>query len=87
MTTVVAIIAPGAMGAAVGKRLADHGVRVLTSLAGRSSASAARAAAAGMIAASDAEIAAADFVLSILPPGEALALAQHFAPVLAVSNT
>jgi 3-hydroxyisobutyrate dehydrogenase-like beta-hydroxyacid dehydrogenase len=74
------------MGAAVGKRLADRGAKVLTSLAGRSTASAARARDAGMIAASDGEIAAADFILSILPPGEALALAQHFAPVLAASN-
>ena len=86
MAVVVAIIAPGAMGAAVGKRLVDHGVRVLTSLAGRSAASTARARDAGMIAASDAEIAAADFILSILPPGQALALAQHFAPVLVASN-
>ena len=86
MTAVVAVIAPGAMGAAVGKRLADRGAKVLTSLAGRSTASAARARDAGMIAASDGEIAAADFILSILPPGEALALAQHFAPVLAASN-
>ena len=86
MTVAVAIIAPGAMGAGVGGRLSRNGVRVLTSLAGRSAASAARARDAGMIAASDSEIAAADFILSILPPGEALALAQHFAPVLAGSN-
>ena len=59
---------------------------VLTSLAGRSEATAARAAAAGMSAASDAEIAAADFVLSVLPPGDALALAQHFVPALSASN-
>jgi 3-hydroxyisobutyrate dehydrogenase-like beta-hydroxyacid dehydrogenase len=86
MAPVVAVIAAGAMGAAVGKRLADHGVTVLTSLAGRSTATAARAAAAGMTAASDAEIAASDFVLSILPPGDALALAQRFAPALRASN-
>jgi len=86
MAPVVAVIAAGAMGAAVGKRLADLGVTVLTSLAGRSEATAARAAAAGMSAASDAEIAAADFVLSILPPGDALALAQHFVPALSASN-
>jgi L-threonate 2-dehydrogenase len=86
MTIVVAVIAPGAMGAAVGKRLAEHGVKVLTSLTGRSAASVARARDAGMMAASDTEIAAADFVLSILPPGDALALAQHFAPVLAANN-
>lgn len=86
MAPVVAVIAAGAMGAAVGKRLTDHGVTVLTSLAGRSAATAARAAAAGMVPASDAEIAAADFVLSILPPGDALALAQRFAPALGASN-
>jgi L-threonate 2-dehydrogenase len=86
MTPVVAIIAPGAMGAGVGKRLTSYSVRVLTSLAGRSDATAARAREAGMVAASDEEIASADFVLSILPPGDALALARRFAPVLAASN-
>jgi 3-hydroxyisobutyrate dehydrogenase-like beta-hydroxyacid dehydrogenase len=86
MSVTVAIVAPGAMGAGIGRSLASCGVRVLTSLIGRSEASAARARAAGMIAASDEEIAAADFVLSILPPGDALALAQRFAPALAASN-
>ena len=86
MTPVVAIVAPGAMGAGIGKRLGAHGVRVLTSLTGRSEATAARAREADMIGASDEEIAAADFVLSILPPGDALALAKRFAPVLAASN-
>jgi L-threonate 2-dehydrogenase len=86
MTHVVAVIAPGAMGAAIGRRLADRGVKVLTSLTGRSAATAKRAGDAGMIDASDAEIAAADFMLSILPPGDALALAQRFAPALAASN-
>jgi L-threonate 2-dehydrogenase len=86
VTVVVAIIAPGAMGAGVGKRLTSRGVRVLTALAGRSEATVARAREAGMAAASDEEIAATDFILSILPPGEALALAQHFAPILTASN-
>jgi 3-hydroxyisobutyrate dehydrogenase-like beta-hydroxyacid dehydrogenase len=86
MTPVVAVIAPGAMGAAVGKRLTDHGVKVRTSLAGRSEASGAHARAAGMIDTTDAEIAASDFILSILPPGEALPLAERFAPVLMASN-
>ena len=48
MTPTVAIIAPGNMGSAVGRRLTEHKVKVLTSLAGRSEASAARARAAGM---------------------------------------
>jgi L-threonate 2-dehydrogenase len=87
MTPVVAVIAPGAMGAAVGKRLSGNGVKVLTSLAGRSRATVTRASAAGMVAASDEEIAAADFILSILPPGDALSLARHFAPALGASNS
>jgi L-threonate 2-dehydrogenase len=86
MPPVVAIIAPGAMGAGVGKRLTDHRATVLTSLAGRSAATVARAKAAGMASASAEEIAGADFILSILPPGDALALAQHLAPALTVSN-
>ena len=79
MTLTIAVLAPGAMGSAVARRLSDHGARVLTSLAGRSRATADRAAAAGMIAASDAEIAAADIILSIVPPGEAVALAERLA--------
>jgi L-threonate 2-dehydrogenase len=86
MTPTVAVIAPGAMGAAVGKRLFDNGVKVLTSLKDRSEETKARARAAGMAAASDKEIAAADFILSILPPGDALALAEHFVPALTASN-
>lgn len=86
MTPLVAVIAQGGMGAAVAARLSAHGVRVLTSLEGRSAASAARAKASGMIAASNAEIAAADIVLSIVPPKEALPLAQRLAPALTAAN-
>src|SRR5262245_60839252 len=87
MTPVVAVIAPGMMGAAVGKRLVDHGLKVLTSLQGRSGETRERAKAAGMVAASDEEIAATDFILSILPPGDAVALAQRFAGALTASNS
>jgi len=87
MTPVVAVIAPGMMGAAVGKRLVDNGVKVLTSLTGRSAETAARAKAAGMAAAGDEEIAASDFILSILPPGDAVALAERFQPALKASNS
>ncbi|HEY7301676.1 MAG TPA: DUF1932 domain-containing protein [Xanthobacteraceae bacterium] len=83
---VVAVIAPGMMGAAVGARLVEHGLKVLTSLEGRSSDSRKRASAAGMIPVSEEEIATADFVLSIIPPGDAVALAQRFAPALSASN-
>jgi len=86
MTLTVAIVAQGSMGAASAARLTANGVRVLTSLQGRSAASAERAKTAGMIDASDAEIAAADIILSVVPPGEALALAQRFAPALTATN-
>ena len=87
MTPVVAVIAPGMMGAAVGKRLVDNGLKVLTTLKGRSAETVARAKTAGMQAASDEEIAATDFILSILPPGDAVALAQRLAPALTASNS
>ena len=87
MNPVVAVIAPGMMGAAVGRRLVEHGLKVLTSLEGRSAETSARAKAAGMASASDEEIAASDFILSILPPGEAVALARRFAPSLTASNS
>jgi L-threonate 2-dehydrogenase len=83
---VVAVIAAGMMGAAVGRRLADHGAKVLTSLTGRGEGTAERAREAHMLAASDAEIASADFILSIVPPGEALSLAERFVPALQASN-
>ena len=82
MSPVVAVIAPGMMGSGVGGRLAQNGVEVRTSLAGRSEATVARAKAAGMIGVSDDQIAAADIILSIVPPGEALGLAERLAPAL-----
>ncbi len=79
---VVAVIAPGAMGAAVGQVLARNGVEVRTLLAGRSPDSVRRAEAAGMRDADLAGVARADIVLSIVPPGEALALAEQLAPAI-----
>jgi 3-hydroxyisobutyrate dehydrogenase-like beta-hydroxyacid dehydrogenase len=86
MTLTVAIIAPGNMGAAVGGRLTENKVNVLTSLAGRSEASTARAKAASMTAVADAQLTESDFLLSIVPPGDALALAQRLAGVLGAAN-
>jgi putative dehydrogenase len=87
MNPVVAVIAPGMMGAAVGKRLVDNGLKVLTSLKDRSEETQRRAQAAGMLSGSDEEIAAADLILSILPPGDAVGLAERFAPALTASNS
>jgi len=86
MTPTIAIIAPGNMGSAVARRLTENKVKVVTSLAGRSEASAKRARAAGMSAVADAQLTEADFLLSIVPPGDALALAKRLAPVLTAAN-
>ncbi len=80
--TIVAVIAQGAMGSGVGARLTANGAEVRTLLAGRSAASAERATAAGMRGVDEAGIAGADIILSIIPPGEAAALAEHLAPAL-----
>src|SRR5258708_32267974 len=85
MNPTVAVVAQGAMGAGVGGRLVERGLRVVTSLAGRSEASAKRAAAAGMVAVSDAECAKADVFLSILPPSDALPLAEKIAAMIAAT--
>jgi 3-hydroxyisobutyrate dehydrogenase-like beta-hydroxyacid dehydrogenase len=74
------------MGSAVGKRLTQNGLRVTTVLAGRSAASVARAGEAGMVAVTDEDAASADLLLSIVPPGDALALSERLAPVLRARN-
>jgi putative dehydrogenase len=82
MIPVVAIVAAGNMGAAVARRLNEHGVKVLTTLAGRGAASVARAEAAGMTDVPLDGLIAAQMVLSILPPAHALSFAQQMAPLL-----
>jgi len=59
---------------------------VVTSLSGRSEASAGRAKAAGMVAVSDQETAQADYFLSIVPPADAMALAEKMAALIAPNN-
>ena len=69
MTNTLAIIAAGAMGSAIARRMTENGARVLTSLKGRSQATVDRAHQAGMIS-SDEEIAAhAELVLSVVRCG------------------
>jgi putative dehydrogenase len=74
----VAVVGAGEMGAGVGRLLRESGLRVITSLEGRGLGTVARARAAGMEdAGSPAEAAAgSDVFLSIVPPGQALALAR-----------
>lgn len=85
-TPTVAVVAPGNMGAGVGRRLTENKVTVLTSLAGRSEESAKRAREAGMQPVEDRTLAEADFFLSIIPPSDALGLAKRLAPVLTEAN-
>jgi 3-hydroxyisobutyrate dehydrogenase-like beta-hydroxyacid dehydrogenase len=84
MAEIVGVIAMGEMGSGVARRLHERGATVITSLAGRSAASAARAEKAGAIPVStdDEFVAQAAFILSIVPPGDAVALAERLAPTI-----
>lgn len=87
MISRIAVIAAGAMGSAVARRLVEHGATVVTSLAGRSDATVRRAVEAGMREADDDAIAGSEVILSIVPPAEALALAERLAgPLSRASN-
>ena len=78
----------GEMGAGVGRALVEGGARVITSLDGRSPASAARAAKAGVEVVHDdaALMEEAEFVLSILPPSCAAALASRLLPPIRLAQ-
>ena len=82
MQPIVAVIAPGMMGSAVGQRLVENGIEVRTALGGRSEGTVARAKAAGMIGVSDEQVVDFDIILSIVPPGDALGLAERLAPAM-----
>lgn len=74
----IAIIAAGAMGSGVARRLTSAGVAVLTNLDGRSPATRKRAEDAGMRDTPFAELPRASIMLSILPPSDAEALAKRY---------
>src|SRR2546423_8159516 len=84
MSETIGVIAMGEMGSGVARRLHERGATVITQLTGRTAASAARAERAGAIpVSSDDEFAAqSDFILSIVPPGDAVALAERLAPAI-----
>jgi 3-hydroxyisobutyrate dehydrogenase-like beta-hydroxyacid dehydrogenase len=77
----VGILSPGEMGSGVGTVLHQHGLRVLTCLAGRGPESRDRAAKAGFEDVADLEslVRACDVLLSILPPAVAGAVADQVA--------
>ncbi len=76
----VAILMPGDMGHAVGRVLSQNGLDIITALAGRSARTAGLAQAGGIRDAGTlADVAqAADLVLSILPPAQAVNQARGF---------
>jgi 3-hydroxyisobutyrate dehydrogenase-like beta-hydroxyacid dehydrogenase len=80
----VAIVSPGDMGHVVGQVLVNHGLRVITALAGRSTRTQTLAAKAGIVDVDDypALVREADLLLSILVPAEALATAHRLAEAL-----
>jgi putative dehydrogenase len=84
MSETIGVIAMGEMGSATARHLRERGATVITSLAGRSAASAARAEKAGAIAVStdDEFVKQSNTILSIVPPGDAVALAQRLAPAI-----
>jgi L-threonate 2-dehydrogenase len=80
----IAIVAMGEMGSAVARRLTERGARVVTSLDGRSAASAERARGASVEILGDAELVReAEIILSIVPPIAAIATATRFANLIA----
>lgn len=85
----VGLIGAGEMGSGVGGWLAAHGVDMRTTLTGRSAASAERIARAGIGVVDDlAAIArSCTMVLSIVPPDQALGVAESFAAAYAGGTT
>jgi 3-hydroxyisobutyrate dehydrogenase-like beta-hydroxyacid dehydrogenase len=80
----IAILSPGDMGAAIGAVLKRYGLDVLTCLDGRSNLTRLRALESGIreVGFMDDVVREADVVLSVLPPGQALALAERVARAL-----
>lgn len=84
----IAILMPGDMGHGVGRALREHGHRVITCLAGRSERTRGLAESAGLEDTGDLEtlVREADVILSILPPGDALAQAESVSAAMQAAD-
>jgi putative dehydrogenase len=84
-TRCIGIVSTGAMGAPVGRALVGRSHRVVVALDGRSERSATRAVRAGLedLGTLEALVGAADLVVSIVPPGAAVEVAEKVAQVIA----
>jgi 3-hydroxyisobutyrate dehydrogenase-like beta-hydroxyacid dehydrogenase len=89
MSIRVGLVGVGEMGSAIGATLRERGARVVTSLEGRSKESVARAERSGIEVVADrrALVRGSEIVLSIVPPGAALAVARELAPALREADT
>ena len=76
----VAIVGAGEMGAAVGRRIRESGARVMATLKGRGAASVERVRDAKLEVIDDDDrfVAESAIILSIVPPDEAIAVAERF---------
>jgi L-threonate 2-dehydrogenase len=85
----VAILSPGDMGHAIGAVLRQHGLRVLTSLQGRSPRTAVLAAQAGITTVADDHtlVREADILLSLVVPAQAYACAERVATAVRATQT
>lgn len=85
----VGVMSPGDMGSGVGGILVRSGLRVITSLKGRSEGSSTRAAEQGIVdvGSLDDVVASSDLMLSILVPSEALAFAASAAESIVRTNS
>ena len=84
----VAIVSPGDMGHNVGKALKKEGLRIVTSLAGRSARTKGLAEAAGFedLGSLEAVASEADLILSIMPPSSAVDAARAMATAIKASG-
>jgi len=84
----VGVMSPGDMGSAIGKMIADSGIRVVTALDGRTELTRLRAKEAGIVDVGNLDrlVAEADLVLSVLVPAEAVGLAERVAESVRRSN-
>lgn len=74
--TTVGIVSPGAMGGALGRGWAEAGARVVATLDGRSARTRALAHGIEPLPTLADVVAASDVIVSVVPPGEALAVAR-----------
>lgn len=81
--TTIGILSPGAMGGALGRTWQRGGARIVTTVAGRSARTQQLAEGLDWLDSVDAVVAAADVVVSIVPPAQAIPNAEQIAAAAA----